>query len=97
MSKYSHEEKLETVLRVIEEGMGHGASAKVLGVAKSQVQRWVKLYETYGPEELSLHNGGTYTGEFKKYLIEYMHREHLSANQTAVIFKMPTSVQVLNL
>ena len=32
-----------------------------------------------------------------QYLIEYMHREHLSANQTAVIFKMPTSVQVLNL
>ena len=25
-----------------------------------------------------------------------MHSEHLSANQTAVIFKMPTNVQVLN-
>lgn len=88
MSKYSYEEKLETVLRVIEEGMSQGASAKVLGVAKSQVQRWVKLYETYGPEGLSLHNG-TYTGEFKQYVIEYMHREHLSANQTAVLFKIP--------
>ena len=95
MSKYSYEEKLEAVLRVIEEGMSHRASAKVLGVAKSQVQRWVKRYETYGPEGLSLHNG-TYTGEFKQYVIEYMHREHLSADQTAVIFKMPTNVQVLN-
>ena len=95
MSKYSYEEKLEAVLRVIEEGMSHRASAKVLGVAKSQVQRWVKRYETYGPEGLSLHNG-TYTGEFKQHVIEYMHSEHLSANQTAVIFKMPTNVQVLN-
>lgn len=42
-----------------------------------------------------MHNG-TYTGEFKQYLIEYMHREHLSANQTAVIFKIPTEVEVLN-
>ena len=37
MSKYSYEEKLEAVLRVIEECMSHRASAKVLGVAKSQV------------------------------------------------------------
>ena len=57
MSKYSYEEKLEAVLRVIEEGMSHRASAKVLGVAKSQVQRWVKRYETYGPDGLLLHIG----------------------------------------
>lgn len=95
MSKYSYEEKLEAVLRVIEEGMSHRASAKVLGAAKSQVQGWVKRYETYGPEGLSLHNG-TYTGEFKQYVIEYIHKEHLSANRTAVIFKMPTEVQILN-
>lgn len=41
-------------------------------------------------------HSGTYTGKFKQYVIEYMHREHLSANQTAVLFKMPTEVQVLN-
>ena len=93
MSKYSYEEKLEAVLRVIEEGMSYKASAKVLGTAKKQVERWVIRYEKYGPEGLRLHNG-TYTGKF--YVIEYMHREHLSANQTAVIFKMPTEVQVLN-
>ena len=96
MSKYSYEERLEAVLRVVEEGMSYEASAKVLETAQCQVQRWVSRYEKYGTEGLLLHNG-TYTGEFKQYLIEYMHREHLSANQTAVIFKMPTSVQVLNL
>ena len=30
MSKYSYEEKLEAVLRVIEEGMSYETSAKVL-------------------------------------------------------------------
>ena len=29
MSKYSYEEKLEAVLRVIEEGMSHRASARI--------------------------------------------------------------------
>lgn len=95
MSKYSYEEKLEAVLRVIEKGMSYNASAKVLGTAQRQVQRWVSRYEKYGPEGLQLHNG-TYTGEFKQYVIEYMHREHLSANQTAVIFKMPAETQILN-
>jgi len=34
MSKYSYEEKLEAVLRVIEEGMSYKASAKVLGTVR---------------------------------------------------------------
>ena len=45
MSKYSYEEKLEAVLRVIEEGMSYKASAKVLGTAQGHVQRWVSRYE----------------------------------------------------
>ena len=42
-----------------------------------------------------MHNG-TYTGEFKQHVIEYMHKEHLSASQTAVLFKIPRETQVLN-
>lgn len=95
MSKYSYEEKLEAVLRVIEEGMSYKASTKVLGTAQGWEQRWVKRYENHGPEGLLLHNG-TYTGEFKQHVIEYMHREHLSASQTAVLFKIPRENQVLN-
>ena len=51
--------------------------------------------EKYGADGLLLHNG-TYTGNFKQNVIEYMHREHLSANQTVVIFKMPAETQILN-
>lgn len=95
MSKYSYEEKLEAVLRVIEEGMSCETSAKVLGTVQSHVQRWVSRYENYGPEGLLLHNG-TYTGEFKQHVIQYMHKENLSASQTAVLFKIPRETQVLN-
>lgn len=34
MSKYSYEEKLEAVLRVVEEGMSYKASARILGPLK---------------------------------------------------------------
>ena len=44
MSKYSYEEKLEAVLRVI-------------GTAQGHVQRWVSRYEKYGPDGLLLHIG----------------------------------------
>ena len=33
MAKYSYEERLEAVLRVVEEGMSVKASAKILGTA----------------------------------------------------------------
>ena len=95
MSKYSYEEKLEAVLRVVEDGMGYGSSAKILGTGKTQVQRWVSRYNVFGPEGLLLHNG-TYSGEFKQHVIEYMHENKLSTTETAVHFKMPTEVQVLN-
>ena len=68
MSTYSYEERLEAVLRVVEEGMSYEASAKVLETAQCQVQRWVSRYEKYGTEGLLLHNG-TYTGEFKQHVI----------------------------
>lgn len=37
MRKYSYKEKLEAVLRVIEEGISYKASAKVIGTAQGQV------------------------------------------------------------
>ena len=95
MSKYSYEEKLEAVLRVVEDGMGCESSAKILGTGKAQVQRWVSRYNAFGPEGLLLHNG-TYSGEFKQHVIEYMHSNKLSATETAVLFKMPGEMQVLN-
>lgn len=45
MPKYSYEEKLEAVLRVVDEGMSAPASAKILGTALAVVQRWVARYK----------------------------------------------------
>ena len=93
MTKYSYEEKLEAVLRVVEEGMSVRQSAKILGTAYEHVRRWVKRYEQFGPEGLILKHG-TYNGAFKVSVIEYMHKNHLSVSQAAVKFGVPGDATV---
>ena len=88
MSKYSYEEKLEAVLRVIEDGMSVKESAHILGTNIAPVQRWVARYRQFGPEGLLLKHG-TYDGAFKVSVVEYMHENHLSLFQTAVKFGIP--------
>ena len=89
MSKYSYEEKLEAVLRVIDDGMSVSDSAKILGTGHEHVRRWVMRYEQFGPEGLLLKHG-SYDGDFKVSVVEYMHEYHLSISQTAVKFGIPT-------
>ena len=93
MAKYSLEEKLEAVLRVIEDGMSKQQSAKILGAHKSRVHQWVQLYIEHGQEGLVMKNG-SYTGEFKQSVIEYMHVNHLSNRQTAAKFGIPSPTVV---
>lgn len=93
MAKYSYEEKLEAVLRVVDDGMGCGTSAKILGTAKVVVQRWVRRYRQFGAEGL-LMKKGSYPGAFKISVIEYMHANHLSLYETAIKFAIPNDTTV---
>ena len=93
MSKYSYEEKLEAVLRVVEGGMSVRTSAKILGTAQEHVRRWVMRYEQFGPEGLIIKHG-SYGGAFKVSVIEYMHKNHLSLSQTAAKFGIPSDSTV---
>jgi transposase len=93
MAKYSYEQRLETVKLVVEKHMSCKSAALHLGTGEEHVRRWVKRYEQFGFEGLLLKNG-SYTGEFKQNVIEYMHANHLSVCETAVIFGIPTDVTV---
>lgn len=93
MSKYSYEQRLETVKLVIDKHMSCEAAARQLGTGKEHVRRWVKRYEQFGAEGLLLKHG-TYTGEFKQHVVEYMHENHLSISETAILFGVPTDVTV---
>ena len=93
MSKYSFEEKLEAVLRVVNDGMGCKSSARILGVHYAMVEKWVNLYKAHGSNALK-NGGASYTGEFKTKVVEYMHANSLSLRATAAKFcvKSPSNV-----
>ncbi len=94
MSKYSYEQKLEVVLNVLESHYSVTESAKYYGINHELLRGWVKRYEKFGVEGLLIKNG-SYTGEFKQHVIEYMHKNHLSAVETAVTFGIPGYSTVL--
>lgn len=89
MGKYSAEQKMTVVLGVIEEGLSHKESARRIGACKGDSQKWVKLYQYHGAEGL-LMKSGSYDGQFKLEVIEYMHTNHLSIRETAARFGIPS-------
>lgn len=88
MSKYTYEEKLEAVLRVVNDNMSCVESARILGADKEVVRCWTARYNHFGPEGLIMKHG-TYSGDFKLSVIKYMHDNHLSMFETAVKFGIP--------
>ena len=92
VSKFSLEEKLEAVQRV-QDGMSQRMSAKIAGCSQNLVHQWCFLYEKQGIQGLSVKHG-SYSGDFKCSVIEYMHENHLSYYETAAHFGIPSKTQV---
>lgn len=88
MSKYSNEFKLE-VIKYYKEGHGFLSTAKYFNIpAMSTVQKWVRKYDTNGVQGLIKNIKTSYSGEFKQYVVEYMHNNHLSCLETAIQFNL---------
>lgn len=90
MAKFTYEQRMKAVVDVIERHMSCRAVGKLLGCDDELVRRWVKRYEQCGVNGLTLKHG-TYAGEFKQHVVEYMHENHLSIIETAVLFGIPSS------
>jgi len=93
MSKFTLETKLKAVEDVLEKGMSCLAAARLLNTAETVVLRWVKRYEIFGSEGLSM-KSGTYTGDFKIHVVEYIHENDLSLFQGAAHFGIPSDTTV---
>lgn len=93
MSKYSFDQKLDAVLKVTEQHMSCLEVSKQMNTAYEHVRRWVLRYKQYGQEGLIIKHG-SYPGEFKISVIEYMHKNHLSLSDASVKFGIPTDVTV---
>ena len=93
MAKYTLEMKFEVVQFVLEKNNSQREASRQFGVTKGQIQMWVATYLHHGLEGLAAKNG-TYTGDFKVSVIEYMHKNALSARQTAAEFNIPSFATV---
>jgi transposase len=88
MSKYSNEFKLK-VIKYYKEGHGFLSTAKYFNIpAKATVQKWVRKYDTNGAKGIIKNIKASYSGEFKQYVVEYMHNNHLSCLETAIQFNL---------
>ena len=89
MSKYSVEFKLRVVQYCLNEHHGFKDATKHFNIAsKSSVQSWVRKYEKYGAKGLFKNLKSSYSGEFKQNVVEYMHKNRLSAMETSLVFNL---------
>ena len=85
-------------LKVVQEYLsgvngGFKLLSKKYGIAYSQLKRWVHLYEQHGSAGLTK-SSGTYSGEFKVCVIEYMHKNQMSLRETSSYFCIPADSTV---
>lgn len=88
MSKYSSEFKLEVIKYYLENNVGYRTAADHFGIAYSPVLRWVRKYKENGYVGLMKNQRSSYSGNFKQNVVEYMHENHLSCQETAIHFNL---------
>ena len=88
MAKYSLEFKLKLIQEIEETNRGPDYVGKKYDVRKNLIGYWNLLYKQHGVEGLGIKHG-TYSGEFKESVLEYMKQNQLSLTETARYFKIP--------
>ena len=92
MLKYSPEFKLKAIEYYLKGNKSMRGVAKELGIpSHTPLKEWIKRYEEHGKEGLINRSKFFYSGEYKQYVVEYMHSNHLSATGTAVHFNLQTA------
>ena len=61
--------------------------------SKACIQKWLALYREHGVSGLCT-TSGTYSGDFKIAVVEYMHNTGASLRQTAAHFNIPSKESV---
>ena len=87
--RVSTELKLEIVERYQKGDVSAQGLAEQYHVSKSDVFKWNAAYSEHGVAGLCTTHG-TYSGDFKIAVVEYMHNHGVSIRQTAAHFNIPT-------
>ena len=89
-TKYPVELRLRVALEYLEGTKSYNALAQKYGIASPRdIAKWVGLYKEHGEAGLCTTHG-SYDGQFKISVVEYMHSTGSSARQTAAHFNIPT-------
>ena len=88
MSKYSSEFKLEVVKYYLENNIGYQTTANHFCLSFTLVRKWVRKYKENGYAGLMKNQKSSYGGDFKQNVVEYMHKNHLSCQETAIHFNL---------
>lgn len=89
MSKYSNELKLQVIKYCIEEHHTVTEAKRNFNIKSvSSVKQWIRKYKEHGVLGLTRNLNISYDGEFKKNVLEYMHKNHLSLQETAIHFNL---------
>ena len=83
-------EKIEAVLRIVNDGMSVRESARILGASPANVRMWRELYLKNGPDSLK-YKRMTYDGAYKTAVVEYMYQHKLTLLETAIHFGITQS------
>lgn len=86
---YSIELKLEIVQRYLKGDIGLKALTEEYHVNRGDIQKWKAAYAEHGEAGLCTTHG-TYSGDFKVSVVEYMHTTGASMRQTAAHFNIPS-------
>lgn len=90
---YSNELKLQVVERYLKGGISIRGVANEFYVDASDVRKWKDAYLEHGVSGLCTTHG-TYTGDFKVSVVEYMKSTGASMRQTAAHFNIPSQPTV---
>lgn len=92
---YTPELKLEIVEKYLKGNIGLKQLAKEYLVSPGDIQKWRDAYLEHGAAGLSTTHG-SYSGDFKISVVEYMHTTGSSIRKTAAHFNIPSYTSVAN-
>ena len=95
-SKYPYELKVKVAEYYLENtNEGYFQVAKKFNIQGAiSVLLWAGIYKTHGKEGLKDLKTHIYDGKFKQDVIEYMHHNHLSYNETAIHFRIGSTTTI---
>ena len=92
--KHPYSERLQIVSKVLDEHFPIRTTAKLFDANQRQVKYWVALYSRYGEEGLRMQSR-YYPIEFKYKVLQDMIENHLSLQDTALKYGIPSPSTVL--